>query len=446
MDRTLDQAANMAVAGMPQRSCLRPGLADARWLTAAAMRRAVERRLALGDGRLALVRVDLRGPQALARDHGRCAVASLTEAVAARLLRRCRAADRAAVLGPGRVVLWLDDIGARADVLALLERLTANLNADDERLLAAVAVAVAVVGEPCTDPGELWATLDAAAAAAARGKPGEVTWSGAPGDDGRETRARRHVELRAAAADQRFFPVFQPQLDLVTGRFDRVEVLMRWRRPDDGIAGPAEFLDELRQLDLLPAVSLDVYGAALRQARAWLDDGVALARIALNLDVSQVRALRWAEPLLALVASSGLPLRHVEFELSEHILEHADIDVLVHGLSRLRAAGASISLDDFGAGYASLTQLARLPVDLVKLDARLVWGADSAHRTRTLVRGVVALTDALGLPCVFEGIETAAQLNLARTMGARVAQGYHLARPQPALQVRPLLSAYQLAS
>jgi EAL domain-containing protein (putative c-di-GMP-specific phosphodiesterase class I) len=140
------------------------------------------------------------------------------------------------------------------------------------------------------------------------------------------------------------------------------------------------------------------------------------------------------------VAGAPLPATAVEVEVSENILEHADRTRLVDGLARLRAAGVRVSLDDFGRGYASLTQIADLPIDLVKIDASLLWDAAERTRTRLVVEGVVSLMRNLDLPCVFEGVETPAHLALARRLGARWAQGFLIGRPMPAPELEARLT------
>ncbi|MFP4127210.1 MAG: EAL domain-containing protein, partial [Alphaproteobacteria bacterium] len=253
-------------------------------------------------------------------------------------------------------------------------------------------------------------------------------------------RSRHQRELLDAVERGAFFPLFQPQLDLATGAVDRVEVLMRWRRTDGSVAPPAAFLDQLRALDALPRVSDGIYRAACAEAADWQAAGCGLTRLALNLDATQTGRADWAERLLALLAAGPLAAEQVEIEVSENILEHAALDRLVAGLATLRAAGVRISLDDFGRGYASLGQIADLPIDVVKLDARLVWDAATAARTRLVVEGIVALLRKLDLPCVFEGVETPAQLALARALGARWVQGFLIGRPMPAPDLEARLS------
>ncbi len=392
---------------------------------------------------LALVQLDVCHRDVLESAYGRPAFAALSRRLAERLIGSLRATDRVAVPAAGSIVLMIGDAADREAVAAVVERLLAALEAafevDGRPVELRVTVAAALVDEDAVAEGGLWLALESAASSAREIEPGVVAWPSAACTATLDGCRRRRVELLEAAESSRFFPVFQPQLDLETGRFARVEVLMRWRRRDGTTAGPAEFLQDLRNLGRLAEVSASVYAAAFAQLRRWLGAGIDIQRIALNLDVSQVRGEDWAESLLAVVAASGVAPERVEFEISEHILEAAAIDGLATGLQRLRDAGVAISLDDFGAGYGSLTQLARLPVDLVKLDARLLWDAETNPRTRTLMQGVVALTAMLGLPCVFEGVETAGQLDLARVMGARLAQGYHLGRPASATQIEAAL-------
>lgn len=235
-------------------------------------------------------------------------------------------------------------------------------------------------------------------------------------------------------------PVFQPQLDLRSGRCDRLEVLLRRRDPDGSLAPPALFLDALRRSRRLAAVCNGVYGAAMRQARAWQTNGALVARIAVNLDACQVRDRGWVGALVALVRASGLTPGQIEVEVSERILENVAPPRLAAELAVLRAEGATVALDDFGVGYACLTQLAALPLDVVKLDGALVRQAATAPRVRTIVGATVAMVRSIGLATVLEGIETADQLELARAVGADFAQGYFLGRPLPAADVEPMLS------
>lgn len=418
--------------------------ADRRLVPIEALHRAVD---AGGQGRLALIQIEVDARGMLSAAYGRHAVAALTQVAAAQLARELRHADRVAVAAPGSIVVMLADVDQRSLVEAVVARLLPSLQGRFEREGRFVRVPCIIAATLATDAAArrlgIWLALESAANAAATLPLGACGWPSVAETADLDGSRRTRLELLEAADAARFFPVYQPQLDFVTGCFDRVEVLMRWRRKDGSVAGPGAFLDDLRALGRLPAVSEHVYTAALQEARSWLETGLDLRRIALNLDLCQVEAEGWADPLLRMIAAAGLSPDRVELEVSERILEAADIDRLARGLARLRDRGVLVSLDDFGAGYGSLTQLARLPVDLVKLDARLLWDADTTPRTRTLVQGVVALTTTLELPCLFEGIETPRQLALAHGVGARFGQGFHLSRPIEAGAVPPVLRSHR---
>ncbi len=411
---------------------------------AAAFTRFVDAALARPNPRLGLLYLQLRQVSLLRATFGREPVEALFAAVARRLRDQIRADDALAHLGDGLFAIALPGIADRATFDAVAGRLRAD-----------VAAPLLVVGarlDPTFDMAAVLAPDDGATAAEllaageasrewAKTKPGEAVRWLAPSSGGEVAQRRARLRELLEAKDSRaFFPVFQPQLDLVTGRIDRAEVLMRWQRADGKIAGPAQFLSELGEMGALPAVSREVYAAALAEAGVCRANGCGLERIALNLDATQVTGEDWADVLLEQVERSALPATAVEFEVSENILKHADLAVLTRGLQQLRDAGVGVSLDDFGKGFASLTQIANLPIDLVKIDARLLWDAADGGRPLAVLEGTVALMSRLGLPCVFEGIETPAHLDLARRLDGRVAQGFLIGRPMPAPQFEALLA------
>ncbi len=412
---------------------------------AVAFRAFVHAELDGADQRIALLWLELRQVGLLRSTFGREAVESVYTTVAARLRRSVRAHDGLAHFGDGLFAVALKNAGDPAGFARAAERLRAEVARP--LLIAGTRVRPtwAAAGVVAPEDGRTSDALLAAAEAAremASAEPGEpFRRLPAASRTAAEDRSHRQRELLEAAECGAFFPLFQPQLDLATGAIDRVEVLMRWQRADGSVATPAAFLEQLRELDALPRVSDGVYRAALGEAADWRAAGFAFTRLAVNLDATQAASEDWAERLLALVAAGPLAPEHVEVEVSENILEHAVLDRLVGGLVILRAAGVRVSLDDFGTGYASLSQIADLPIDLVKLDARLLWDAAEGPRTRVVVEGIVELMRKLDLPCVFEGVETPAHLALARGLGARWAQGFLIGRPMPGPDLEAYLSA-----
>lgn len=420
----------------PSRDAL-TGLADAH-----AFRAFVHAELDHAAPALAILLLELRQVALLRSTFGRAAVETLCHTVATRLRRTVRAEDGLAHFGDGLFAVALRGVRDPASfehaAARLRQEIAEPLLVAGTRVRPSWNAAGVITPRDGRTGSELLAAAEAAREVAAA-EPGEpLRRLSADSRSAAEDRSRRQRELLEAVESRAFFPLFQPQLDLVTGAVERAEVLMRWQRTDGEVSAPGAFLHQLRELDALPQVSDEIYATAFAEAAAWRAAGAPLTRLALNLDASQVVVSDWAERLLALVERGPLPAAAVELEVSENILEQADAGRLVAGLGRLRRAGVSVSLDDFGTGYASLAQIADLPIDLVKLDARLLWDAAEAARTRLVIEGIVALMRKLELPCILEGVETPAQLALARRLGARWAQGYLIGRPvaAPELEAR----------
>lgn len=416
------------------------GLADA-----PSFRALVHGAFARPGAKLALLYIELRHVALLRSTFGREALETLYQAVGRRLRADLRTHDGLAHFGDGLFAVALRDTGGRAELATIAARLRTEiakpLLIGGTRIRPSWDASAVLAPVDAETAADLLVAADAAREVARVGGDEPLRWLPASSRTALESRRARQRELLEAKEAGSFFPVFQPQLDFRTGRIERAEVLMRWQRSDGRVVGPAEFLEELRLLDALPAVSLQVYGAALAEASLWRAQGRSLGRLALNLDATQAAEAGWADTLLRLIAASELPASCVELEVSENILASVDLPILVDGLEVLRAAGVAVSLDDFGTGFASLTQIANLPIDLVKLDSRLLWDASSSVRKLVVVEGVVALVDRLGLPCLLEGIETPAQLALARSIGGALGQGFLIGRPMPAPEIEALFSA-----
>ena len=175
------------------------------------------------------------------------------------------------------------------------------------------------------------------------------------------------AELREAIAREQFFLMYQPQVEIDTGRIVGLEALVRWRHPTKGIVGPGRFIPAAERNGLIVPLGRWVMRDACRQARQWLDAGIAPPLIAVNLSGMQFKMpLELERDIAATVAEFGLPPRLLELELTESVLMDASRD---HNdvLLRLREKGHRIAIDDFGSGYSSLDYLRRYPVDRIKI-------------------------------------------------------------------------------
>lgn len=234
------------------------------------------------------------------------------------------------------------------------------------------------------------------------------------------------AQLHRAVGDGELGVRYQPIVELDTGRIVGFEALVRWHHPAGRMLLPDEFLDVARHAQLMPVIDDWVLGEACDQLGAWQRAHPAMAgelTMAVNVSAEQL-----ARPGLAAAVAEHLDRARVApcqlvLEITEHQLLEG-IDVTIARVAELRALGVGISLDDFGTDHSSLSYLSRLPIDVLKMDRTFLADASNPAGT-TVVRAVAALARELGVECVAEGVETAEQVELLRTVGVRRAQGFH---------------------
>jgi len=256
-----------------------------------------------------------------------------------------------------------------------------------------------------------------------------------------ETRARvtLDAELREAIGSDQLFLLYQPQVDIRTGRIVGLEALARWDHPTRGVLAAGEFIPAAEKNGLIVPLGHWVMREACRQAREWLDAGIALPLVAVNVSAIQFRTARGLEnDIASILAEFRLPARLLELELTETVLMEAS-RARSDTLLRLRECGHRIAIDDFGSGYSSLDYLRRYPVDRVKIDQNFIADIGRVAGNDAIVKVALDLARALNIEAVAEGVETAAQLKLLKAWGGRIVQGFYLAKPLPAVEVTALL-------
>jgi diguanylate cyclase (GGDEF)-like protein len=219
---------------------------------------------------------------------------------------------------------------------------------------------------------------------------------------------------------------FQPIIDLQTMALVSFEALARWRHSELGWIAPSEFIPITERISVVEPISEDLLARAAAQARRWPES----VSLSFNLSAVQLCTLSAAEKIIGIIEEAGLPPSRLQIEVTETALL-ADFHVARRNLAHLRKHGVRVLLDDFGAGYASISYLREIEFDGVKLDGTIIDRASNGGGL-PLLEGVVRLCDAMGLPCVAERIETDAELVMLRDLGCRYGQGFGLARPMGA--------------
>jgi diguanylate cyclase (GGDEF)-like protein/PAS domain S-box-containing protein len=374
---------------------------------------------------------------------------SLLRVVAARLRASVREADTVARFGGNEFAVLAGEVRDPADLTVLADRILRAIGEpfviDGNEIHSGASVGIAVCGPDSADAETLLSHADVALyRAKADGRSSYRFFTDAMDT---EVRARITIgrELREAIAREQFFLMYQPQVEIDTGRVVGLEALVRWRHPTKGIVGPGRFIPATERNGLIVPLGRWLMRDACRQARQWLDAGIAPASIAINLSGMQFKMpLELERDIMATVAEAGLPPRRLELELTEGVLMDASRD---HNdvLLRLRENGYRIAIDDFGSGYSSLDYLRRYPVDRIKIAQSFIADIGVKVGSDAIVRAALGLAHELSIEVVVEGVETARQLELLTSWGGRIVQGYYFARPLPVPEVTALLRAGKIA-
>jgi diguanylate cyclase (GGDEF)-like protein/PAS domain S-box-containing protein len=247
------------------------------------------------------------------------------------------------------------------------------------------------------------------------------------------------AELHDAIDDGQLFLMYQPKIQLGSGRVVGVEALVRWRHPARGVLGPGLFIPIAEQTGVIGKLGQWVLSTACRQTKAWLDAGGATARVAINVSPLQFKsALAFETDLDAALADADLAAERVELELTETVLMNAARED-TRLLPRLRERGLTIAIDDFGTGYSSLDYLRRYPVNRIKIAQEFVRDLEVGTSDAAIVRATIGLGRELGAEVIAEGVETFRQLELLQAWGCGEVQGYYFAKPLAAEEIMPLL-------
>jgi diguanylate cyclase (GGDEF)-like protein/PAS domain S-box-containing protein len=246
--------------------------------------------------------------------------------------------------------------------------------------------------------------------------------------------------LRKAIALGEFDLLYQPQVDLASGRVVGMEALLRWNSATQGQVAPDRFIPIAEDNGLILPLGEWILAQACQQARQWLDAGLLPGTLAVNISGVQVRRGDLVQVIQRVLADSGLPAGHLELELTESFIM-TESQSAIRTLHQLRALGLTLAVDDFGTGYSSLAYLKSLPVHLLKVDKSFIRDIPDDGNDMAITRAVIALARSLNLEIVAEGVETETQRRFLLQEGCAVGQGYLFHRPLNADEMTGLLRA-----
>jgi diguanylate cyclase (GGDEF)-like protein len=251
---------------------------------------------------------------------------------------------------------------------------------------------------------------------------------------------RQFIEegLQRALERREFVLHYQPKVNLTTGAITGAEALLRWTHPTRGPVSPVDFIPVAEDCGLILPIGAWVVREACAQARAWMDAGLPVTSMAVNVSAMEFRNKNFLNGLFAILAETGLDPRSLELELTESVLmKHAASAATI--LQTLRKRGIQAAVDDFGTGYSSLSYLQKFPVDAVKIDQSFVRQISTTGDDTTIVKAVIGMARNLKLRVIAEGVETLEELAFLRAYRCDEAQGYYFSRPVPPQQFAMLL-------
>jgi diguanylate cyclase (GGDEF)-like protein len=251
-----------------------------------------------------------------------------------------------------------------------------------------------------------------------------------------EARRRRQLELdlRTAVRDGGFELHFQPLYSMAEQRLKGFEALIRWHHPERGLVSPAEFIPLAEDTGLIVPIGEWVIRDACARAASW----PGTLSIAVNISPRQFGSPALAQTIVQALAASGLPASRLELEITESIFI-GNVERTLSVLHGLRSLGVRIALDDFGTGYSSLSYLRSFPFDKLKIDQSFVRDLHSDASAHAIIRAITTLAAALGIETLAEGVELASHMEVLRTEGCDMIQGYLISRPVPASEVAGLV-------
>ncbi len=361
----------------------------------------------------------------------------LLKEVARRLRASVRAEDAVCRLSGDEFMLVLEHVRQAEDVVAICDHFMADLerpySIDGRLVQTSVSVGIALYPEDGDSVEDLLRKADTAMFEAKQGGRNTYRFF----DPAMNRSVVEFVETRDAlhrGLDRAEFELYyQPQIRLSDMTVTGVEALVRWHHPGRGLLGPGHFIPVAEQSGLIVPLGTWVIQEACRQMRHWLDLGLPLQTVAVNLSGIQIRTGQVERTVREALAANGLAPERLELELTETILI-SDKDKALERLGQLKATGVRLSIDDFGTGYSSMAYLKRFNLDKIKIDASFAAGVGHDPEDAAIVRSIIQMAQALGLETTAEGVELAEAVLALRAMGCSQVQGYHFARPMPAAE------------
>lgn len=394
--------------------------------------REANQRVRQGGKNLALLHINLDRFKLLNDSLGHDIADQLLRLVARRLSAELAGADTVARLSADEFAVILDS-HANLTTLArlttrLLSKLRSPITVSEHDLVISASIGIALLPDSARDLAALVSQANMAMQYAKHLGGNNVQFYTESLQARTLERLQLEIQLRRAIEDGQLEVFYQPKLELITGRMNSAEALVRWRHPARGMVPPGEFIGLAEETGLIADIGEFVLRQACRQACEWVRDGIAPIRVSVNLSVHQLRQGKLVSLVRQVLDETGLLPEYLELELTESQLLDS-VEHIITTFQQLRELGVKLAIDDFGTGYSSLSYLKRFPVHYVKIDRSFIRGLGEGTEDAAITRAIIAMAHSLELKVVAEGVEDCTQLDFLKSHGCDEVQGYLISRP-----------------
>ena len=382
-------------------------------------------------GHGALLFVDINRFKHLNDSFGHEAADVLLQEIAQRLQKDMREEDVVARVGGDEFVIALFDLSSRDDAAIVARKMLLNLRQPFQvnglEIIVSASVGIAVFPEDGRDAETLVRAADVAQQKAKNQSTEGWLFYAQEMNLRSMERLKLETGLRRALEKQQFVLHYQPQIELASRQLVGAEALIRWQHPQQGMVSPAQFIPLAEETGLIAPMGEWVIDEACRQIAAWRQAGKSPIKIAVNLSSRQFR-LDLPQAVERVLKHYDVAAGWLELELTESMLMR-DAEDVIRMMEGLKGIGISLSLDDFGTGFSSLSYLKRFPIDKLKIDQSFVRGIPDDSKDMAITRSIIDLAQHLKLKVLAEGVETTAQSDFLQQAGCEQVQGFLFSRP-----------------
>ena len=366
----------------------------------------------------------------------------LLKEVAKRISKTVRESDTVARFGGDEFLVMLEDMSKYNDIVKvtskIMDEVNQPINILGQEFFITISVGIAIYPLDGHDSETLIKNADIAMyTAKEKGKNQYALCTTYMKDDVHE-KMRLSNYLQSALENDEFVVYYQPQVNIQTKKIIGFEALLRWKHPELGIVPPDIFIPLAEKTGLINSIGEWVLKTACGQNKSWQKMGLAHVPMAVNISVFQFRDANFLNQIKKILTETDLEAKYLELEITESIAIKEN-KYFINVLNKLKEIDISISIDDFGTEYSSLSRLKMLPIDRIKMDIYFIRGIEKSEKDRAIVKTIINLAKNLGINVIAEGVETELQFEFLKYNHCDEVQGYYCHKPMTSNDVEKVL-------